>query len=230
MIDRRTRRKKKARNRQLMAVALAVLVAAAVGLIVAVLPAGSVLCTPFRLETPGTKSFKSLPCTIVKRTTFYRATVKTSLGVIKFGMNPGVAPLSVNNFVFLARAHFYDGMIFHRIENAPDHALVQTGDPTGTGKGGPGYTFRDKATPYTKYLRGIVAMASNGHQENGSQFFFVVRDYAKLAEPYQYPTETFFGIVTDTASLQVLDKIASVPVSGTRPVTNVVVESVTIEG
>jgi len=132
----------------------------------------------------------------------YAATVVTNDGTFKIQLLPKVAPLAVNNFVFLARHHYYDGVIFHRIIS---NFMVQTGDPTGTGTGGPGYSFRIEKTslPYTL---GTVAMANTGQaNSNGSQFFIiVVKSY-----PLQ-PNYTVFGKVI--SGMSAVLKIAQTPV------------------
>ena len=130
----------------------------------------------------------------------YQATLRTSAGDMVAELYAEEAPLAVNNFVFLARDHFYEGVRFHRIIAG---FMVQTGDPTGNGTGGPGYRFRDE--PVTrKYERGTLAMANAGANTNGSQFFIVHADYPL---PPQY---TIFGKVI--AGLDVLDRIAQTPV------------------
>ena len=129
----------------------------------------------------------------------YTATIDTSLGTMKADLFASDAPITVNNFVFLARQGFYDGVTFHRV--IPNF-MAQTGDPTGTGTGGPGYRFNDE--PVTrKYVRGTLAMANAGPNTNGSQFFIVHKDYPLP------PNYTIFGKVTD--GLDTLDKIATTP-------------------
>ncbi len=135
----------------------------------------------------------------------YTAALHTSEGDLTIELLPDHAPMTVNNFVFLAREGFYNGVTFHRIMKG---FMVQTGDPTGTGAGGPGYRFKDEpvSLPYTK---GTVAMANAGPNTNGSQFFIV--DGAQAPLP---PSYTIFGRVTD--GLDVLDKIANTPVALAR--------------
>src|SRR4051794_12590361 len=97
----------------------------------------------------------------------YSATITTSLGTMTADLFAKDAPVTVNNFVFLAGQGYYDGVTFHRV--IPNF-MAQTGDPTGTGRGGPGYRFKDE--PVTrKYVRGTLAMANSGPNTNGSQFF-----------------------------------------------------------
>ncbi|MBI4322198.1 MAG: peptidylprolyl isomerase [Chloroflexi bacterium] len=132
----------------------------------------------------------------------YTATLHTTLGDMGIELLAKEAPRTVNNFVFLAREGFYSNVKFHRIIKG---FMVQTGDPTGTGAGGPGYRFDDE--PVTRnYVRGTVAMANAGKNTNGSQFFIVHADYPL---PKNY---TIFGLVTGKQDLEALDKIASVPV------------------
>lgn len=99
----------------------------------------------------------------------YSATLETSSGTIVVDLFPKEAPKTVNNFVFLARDGFYDGTVFHRV--IPDF-MIQGGDPTGSGRGGPGYRFEDetKGSPY-KHKVGSLSMANAGPNTNGSQFF-----------------------------------------------------------
>ena len=133
----------------------------------------------------------------------YSATIKTSLGDMTADLFVGDAPQTANNFVFLARQGFYDGVIFHRIVK---DFMVQTGDPTGTGRGDPGYKFADELKGPQTYTKGTLAMANAGPNTQGSQFFICHGSGAeRLPKAY-----TIFGRVTD--GLEVLDKIAGVPV------------------
>lgn len=152
----------------------------------------------------------------------YTALMKTSAGDITIELNAKGAPNTVNNFVYLAKAKFYDGTIFHRTIKG---FMIQGGDPEGTGMGGPGYKFDDE--PFTgEYTKGTIAMANSGPNTNGSQFFIMHADYGL---PKNY---VIFGKVT--AGLEVVDKIAEAPVQASTqgemstPVTPVKVESVTI--
>lgn len=129
----------------------------------------------------------------------YQATIATTAGTFSITLLPRVAPIAVNSFVFLARHNFFHNIIFHRIVK---DFVVQTGDPTGTGTGGPGYSFKDEKVtlPYT---RGTVAMANSGPNTNGSQFFVVV-SRTKLGLP---PNYTVFGKVA--SGMNVVDKISA---------------------
>lgn len=147
----------------------------------------------------------------------YRAILQTSKGELKIDLFESDAPRTVNNFVFLANQGFYDGVIFHRIIK---DFMVQTGDPQGTGAGGPGYRFADE--PVTReYQRGTLAMANAGPNTNGSQFFIVHADYPL---PKNY---TIFGTVTE--GLDVLDAIANTPVRSNGREVSTPTEKVTID-
>jgi peptidylprolyl isomerase len=136
----------------------------------------------------------------------YTATMKTNFGDIVIQLYPKQAPLTVNNFVFLARQGFYDGVIFHRVVKG---FMIQGGDPTGTGTGGPGYKFADeKPTGTLDYYSGVIAMANSGPNTNGSQFFIMLGDYSygKLSKDY-----SIFGRATSADSMAVVNKIGNVP-------------------
>lgn len=154
----------------------------------------------------------------------YVATMKTSEGEIKFELFASEAPFTVNNFVFLARRGFYNGTKFHRVITG---FMVQGGDPTGTGRGGPGYTFNDEGIT-RDYLRGTLAMANAGPNTNGSQFFIMHQDQTALPKSY-----VIFGQVME--GMNSVDNIATTPVGpngfgeNSTPLEDVVVESVTIE-
>ena len=129
------------------------------------------------------------------------ATMHTSGGDIVFDLFASEAPKTVNNFVFLAREGFYDGVIFHRIIKG---FMIQGGDPTGTGTGGPGYRFEDE--PVTRdYVPGTLAMANSGPDTNGSQFF-VMHEQGGLPKNY-----TIFGIVVQ--GMEMVDALANTPVT-----------------
>jgi cyclophilin family peptidyl-prolyl cis-trans isomerase len=127
----------------------------------------------------------------------YDAEIETDAGTMSAELLPGDAPKTVNNFVFLARDGFYDGVIFHRVISG---FMIQGGDPTGTGRGGPGYRFEDEPVQ-RPYARGTLAMANAGPNTNGSQFFVMHADYSLP------PSYTVFGRLT--AGEEVLDAIAS---------------------
>jgi peptidyl-prolyl cis-trans isomerase B (cyclophilin B) len=111
----------------------------------------------------------------------YQATISTDRGDIVIDLDPANAPITVNNFVFLAREGFYDGLTFHRVV---DDFVIQGGCPEGSGRGGPGYRFEDEPV-VGEYGPGAVAMANSGPNTNGSQFFIcTVDDRRKLARSY----------------------------------------------
>ena len=118
-----------------------------------------------------------------------RATLHTNHGAIEVELFDDDAPKTVENFRKLAGDRFYDGVIFHRV--IPDF-MIQGGDPTGTGTGGPGYTFEDEINDH-KVVRGALAMANAGPDTNGSQFFIVTAD----AAPWLDGKHTVFGRVTN---------------------------------
>ncbi|MHB0870082.1 MAG: peptidylprolyl isomerase [Chloroflexota bacterium] len=152
------------------------------------------------------KQYSAPPAMSIDQNKSYTATLHTTQGDIQLELLSKDAPRTVNNFVFLSREGFYDDVKFHRIIKG---FMAQTGDPTGTGAGGPGYKFADE--PVTlDYKRGTVAMANSGPNTNGSQFFIVHADYPL---PKNY---TIFGQVTDAKSLETLDKIANTPVTASR--------------
>ena len=143
----------------------------------------------------------------------------TNHGPIEVELFPGEAPQTVENFERLAGDGFYDGVIFHRV--IPDF-MIQGGDPTGTGRGGPGYTFDDEPSPHP-VARGALAMANAGPNTNGSQFFIVTAD----ACPWLDGKHTVFGRVT--SGMEVVDAISKVDTGpGDRPRDDVRIESVTL--
>jgi cyclophilin family peptidyl-prolyl cis-trans isomerase len=145
------------------------------------------------------KSYPAPPPLVIDPQRRYRATISTSAGQMEAELFADEAPATVNNFVFLARDGFYDGVIFHRV--IPGF-MIQGGDPTGTGRGGPGYRFADEPVKRS-YQRGILAMANAGPNTNGSQFFIMHADYPLP------PKYTIFGHLT--AGEAVLDAIATAP-------------------
>ncbi|OGM32862.1 peptidylprolyl isomerase [Candidatus Woesebacteria bacterium RIFCSPHIGHO2_01_FULL_44_21] len=127
----------------------------------------------------------------------YKAVLHTTEGDITVELNALTTPITVNNFVYLARNNFYANTIFHRVI---DGFMIQGGDPTGNGDGSPGYRFDDE--PFTgEYTRGTIAMANSGPNTNGSQFFLMHADYPL---PKNY---IIFGKATE--GLEVIDKIAT---------------------
>ena len=116
------------------------------------------------------QSFPGVPPMIIDPAKTYEATMVTDKGTMQILLDPLAAPKTVNNFVYLARWHYFDGIIFHRV--IPGFVL-QGGDPTGTGTGGPGYRFEDELPKPGRYELGSLAMANAGPNTNGSQFFII---------------------------------------------------------
>lgn len=149
-----------------------------------------------------------------------KAKIETTLGVIEVELYADKAPKTVENFTTLADKGFYNGIIFHRV--IPNF-MVQTGDPTGTGMGGPGYKFKDE---FNKTLRhdkpGVLSMANSGPNTNGSQFFITV-----VPTPWLDDRHSVFGQVT--AGMDVVTKIVSVPRDrNDKPLQEIKMEKVTI--
>jgi cyclophilin family peptidyl-prolyl cis-trans isomerase len=163
------------------------------------------------------KSYSAPPPMALEPGRRYSATIDTSAGQMTADLFVTDAPQAVNNFVFLARDGFYDGVIFHRV--IPGF-MIQGGDPTGTGRGGPGYRFNDEPVS-RRYERGILAMANAGPNTNGSQFFVMHADYGLP------PNYTVFGKLT--SGEDTLDKIATAPTGAQdRPNQPVTINKVTI--
>ncbi|HLI08317.1 MAG TPA: peptidylprolyl isomerase [Ktedonobacteraceae bacterium] len=126
-------------------------------------------------------TYKQAPAMSINTKAVYCAGINTNRGLIVLELDPSLAPHTVNNFVFLAQHHFYDGLVFHRV--VPGF-VIQTGDPTGKGTGGPGYKFNDEPVK-GNYTEGCVAMANSGPNTNGSQFFICTgNDTTKLTKSY----------------------------------------------
>ncbi len=175
---------------------------------------------PFDGSAPTTQQFSEPPEMGIDTSKRYTATLDTTLGEIVIALDAVKAPKTVNNFVFLALHHYYDGVIFHRIING---FMCQGGDPTGTGRGGPGYRFEDELPQPREYQIGSVAMANAGPNTNGSQFF-MVSGASGVGLPPQY---SLFGQIVK--GLDVLDTMQNVQTDRSdRPHEDVVINSVTI--
>ena len=174
---------------------------------------------PFDGSAPVSQKFSSAPEMGIDASKRYTATMDTSMGTLVIALDAINAPLTVNNFVFLALNHYYEGVIFHRIING---FMCQGGDPTGTGTGGPGYKFNDEPVKQ-RYQLGSVAMANAGPNTNGSQFF-LISGASGVGLPPQY---NHFGQIVK--GLEVLDAMHAVQTArGDRPLTDVVINKVTI--
>ena len=170
-------------------------------------------------SSPKQQKFSGPPPMCIDPARTYSAEMATGKGTMRIALDPIAAPRTVNSFVFLARYHYYDGIVFHRI--IPGFVL-QGGDPTGSGSGGPGYRFEDELPKPGRYELGSLAMANAGPNTNGSQFF-IISGPSGVRLPPQY---SLFGKV-----VKGLDVVAAIDAIGTRsgsPTERVVIESVTI--
>jgi peptidylprolyl isomerase len=171
-------------------------------------------------SSPKTQKFSSPPPMCIDPAKTYSATITTSMGDLVVALDPIGAPLTVNNFVFLARYHYYEGVTFHRVING---FMCQGGDPEGSGRGGPGYKFADELPKPGRYEIGSLAMANAGPNTNGSQFF-VISGTSGVRLP---PSYSLFGKVVK--GLDVVEAIQNVATDrNDRPQTDVTIDSVTI--
>ena len=165
------------------------------------------------------QKFSAAPPMIIDTAKSYTATMVTSKGTLEILLDAIGAPTTVNSFVYLARWHYYDGIVFHRV--IPGFVL-QGGDPTGTGTGGPGYKFADELPKPGRYELGSLAMANSGPNTNGSQFFVISGpDGMRLPPLYSH-----FGKVVK--GLDVVSTINDLGSSSGKPKETVTIESVTI--
>src|ERR1700743_3302747 len=154
-------------------------------------------CPPADGSAPKTQHFDEEPPMCIDPAKRYTAIMETSKGTITFALDAVGAPKTANNFVFLARYHYYDGIVFHRI--IPGF-VIQGGDPTGNGTGGPGYRFADELPKAGRYEIGSLAMANAGPNTNGSQFFIICGpDGARLPPSYALFGKVVAGLDVVTA-------------------------------
>ena len=171
-------------------------------------------------SAPKKQKFDAAPEMGIDPSKRYTATMETSMGSLVIALDPIAAPITVNNFVFLAAQHYYDGIIFHRIIQG---FVCQGGDPDGNGRGGPGYKFVDELPKPGKYQIGSLAMANAGPNTNGSQFF-LISGPSGVGLP---PAYSLFGQVVK--GLDIVEMMQNVPTGpGDRPKDDVVIRSVTI--
>ncbi len=170
-------------------------------------------------SSPTRREFDGPPPMCIDASKRYTATMVTTKGTLTIALDPIGAPLTSNNFVVLARYHYFDGIIFHRI--IPGF-VCQGGDPTGKGTGGPGYRFEDELPSPGRYEIGSLAMANAGPNTNGSQFF-VISGPSGVGLPPQY---SLFGKVV--AGMDVVAAIDAAGTSSGTPTERVTIESVTI--
>ena len=135
------------------------------------------------------KKYAAAPAMTIDPAKSYTATMETSAGTLVLDLFTADAPMTVNNFVFLARDGFYDGTTFHRVIS---NFMAQGGDPTGTGSGGPGYQFADEFSPKCKHVTGTLSMANAGPKTNGSQFFICYQP-----QPHLNGKHSVFGQLQD---------------------------------
>jgi cyclophilin family peptidyl-prolyl cis-trans isomerase len=175
-----------------------------------------------------TQQWSSPPEMQIDTSKTYYAVFDTSLGTFKIELFASDAPQTVNNFVFLARQGFYDDTVFHRIMKT---FMIQGGDPTGTGTGGPGYTIPDELPVKYSYEPGIVAMANTGNANTGGSQFFICTG-SRAANLNATPKYTQFGRVVE--GMDVVQEIAAVPVGYynkefSKPNDPPVINTITIE-
>jgi len=170
-------------------------------------------------SSPKKQKFDGPPPMCINPDKRYTAEVVTNKGAVTIALDPVAAPKTVNNFVVLARYHYFDGIVFHRV--IPGFVL-QGGDPEGTGRGGPGYRFADELPKPGRYEVGSLAMANAGPDTNGSQFFVISGpDGVRLPPKY-----SLFGKVVN--GLDVVSAIDAIGTKSGSPKEDVVIESVTI--
>jgi cyclophilin family peptidyl-prolyl cis-trans isomerase len=175
--------------------------------------------------------FAGPPPMDIDRKATYTATMQTSCGTIVIELDPKRAPQTVNSFVFLAEEGYFDGQYFHRLDTSID--VIQAGDPSGDGAGGPGYAIPDELTGNESYTPGTLAMANAGANSGGSQFFLITGPAGTNLDGN--PAFTIFGKVIE--GLDVTQRIQELPIvdpdpgdiSGQRPAEAVYIESVTIK-
>lgn len=174
------------------------------------------------------QTWAEAPAMAIDQNKSYKAVIKTSKGEFTMELFASKAPLAVNNFVFLAKEKYYDGVTFHRIIQS---FVIQTGDPLGDGTGGPGYSFKDELNTGLKYEVGTVAMANSGRDTNGSQFFICTGPDA-VTILNGNPNYTIFGKIV--SGMEVVQDIAATPVRAdyrgelSSPIEKVTIDSIEI--
>jgi cyclophilin family peptidyl-prolyl cis-trans isomerase len=167
------------------------------------------------------KQWSSPPEMTINPEKSYEAVIETTKGPITISLFAKDAPKTVNNFVFLSKEGFYDNVVFHRIIKT---FMIQTGDPTATGRGGPGYKFEDELNAPYAYEPGIVAMANAGPNTNGSQFFICTQDCSHLTKSY-----SIFGKVKEGMEAVKAIAAAKLQPGTTSPAEDVSIKSITIQ-
>jgi cyclophilin family peptidyl-prolyl cis-trans isomerase len=232
---RRAAERNRKRRQRLLAAAVGMAVAlAGIGVLVVVLtrgpkpkaaasPKSTIACGASKPAAASVTKpqFKKAPRATVNPKKTYTVTMETSCGTIQLLLDPADAPIATNSFVFLAQRHFFDGLTFHRVVK---NFVIQGGDPTGTGSGGPGYQFKDEVKNNLTYDIGVLAMANSGPNTNGSQFYIVAGTDAKTL-PKKY---TIFGRVL--TGLDVMVRIDNLPTNSQtqKPLQTVYINLVTV--
>jgi cyclophilin family peptidyl-prolyl cis-trans isomerase len=180
--------------------------------------------TPSASATANNKQFAAAE-QVVDAAKQYTATIKTSKGDIVLKLYADKAPATVNSFVFLAQKGYFDNITFHRVAK---NFVIQAGDPTGTGSGGPGYTTKDEPNEIAN-KRGTLSMAKvSGASEFGSQFFINVKDNPSL--DYSNPSANkFYPFAEVVTGMDIVDAIANAPTQGEKPNPPITISTVTIE-
>ena len=186
---------------------------------------GTTECPPVEGAATQTQDFSDSFALCIDPTKTYTAVVKTNMGTYSAVLDAAKAPGTVNNFVSLARNKYFDGTTCHR---AIPGFMIQCGDPTATGSGGPGYKFADELPAAGEYKIGSLAMANSGANTNGSQFFVISGDQGVSLSP----NYTLFGQVTDGLDTTVVELDAAgnddPSSNGVPPLTEITIESITI--
>ena len=170
------------------------------------LPA-EVNCTYKKSAEPASKKVNPPADGKTKASGTSKVSLNTSIGDLQLTLDSALAPCTVKNFLSLVGQKYFDNTKCHRLTVGEGLQVLQCGDPTGTGSGGPGYSFADEVYPTLKYGRGVLAMANSGANTNGSQFFIVYGDASGLTPQY-----TAFGTI-DEASAKLIDKVAEAGVT-----------------
>lgn len=190
-------------------------------------PAGDPLpCPPTDGSAEQVQEFPAAPEMCIDTAKTYTATMETDAGTIVIELDDEAAPVTVNNFVYLARYKYFDGLTFHRV--IPDFVL-QGGDPQGTGAGGPGYQFEDELPDPDDYQAGSLAMANSGPDTNGSQFFIVTSEAGAQTLVDAVGGEAAYSLFGQV--VEGMDVVAAIEADGTpagQPTTTHIIESVTI--
>jgi cyclophilin family peptidyl-prolyl cis-trans isomerase len=208
-------------NKKILLLVVGLLLACVFGLYLT--KSGGLLSTNSDLTNLTTRATYTRAEQVMEANTDYKAVLKTSVGDITIDLLEKETPLTVNSFLFLAGKRFYEDMIFHRVIK---NFVIQTGDPTGTGTGGPGYYVKNEITE-RKYAPYVVGMANSGADTNGSQFFITSGNIPKENSEYMDGKYTIFGIVTK--GFAVVDSIEKVETDkNDKPVNSVKLISVQI--